>query len=45
MVLDTTLYSLVGLAIGAIIFKGKIPIGFCGGAAGVWKLKENIDKA
>lgn len=42
MVIDTTLYSLAGLALGAIIFKGKVPMGYCGGAAGVWALKDHI---
>jgi hypothetical protein len=44
MMLDFTLYSLAGLAVGAVLFKGRGPMGFIGGAAGVWKMREHMEK-
>jgi hypothetical protein len=41
--LDFSLYTIAGMTIGAILFKGKLPIGFCGGAAGTWKLRGHIE--
>lgn len=44
MMLDFTLYAVAGLAVGVLLFKGKTPIGFMGGAAGTWKLRDHIER-
>jgi len=44
MVLDVFLYSVAGLTAGAFIFRGRIPIGFCAGAAGSWKLRGYVEE-
>lgn len=42
MVLDFGSYAIAGLTVGALIFRGKLPIGFLGGMAGTWKLRDHI---
>jgi hypothetical protein len=43
MFLEVLLYSIAGLTVGGILFRGRIPIGFCGGMAGAWKLRGHIE--
>ena len=43
MMLDALLYSLSGLAVGALIFKGKIPMGYCSGFAGAWSMRGHVE--
>jgi hypothetical protein len=42
MVVDALVYSALGLAAGALLFRGKVPMGFCAGAAASWKIRDHI---
>lgn len=43
MFLDVLLYSVGGLAVGALLMKGRGPMGFCAGVAGSWKLRGHVE--
>ena len=45
MMLDTMIWSFGGLAIGALVFRGKAFMGYCSGAAGMWKFRGHLENA